>query len=1160
MKLYLSFLFAAIAISPVAALCQYAPAEQGINSGQNYINSPIDSVNTTNGNLVLHIPLISYEQRGTLPDFTLNLRYNGKSWNIGQYDSGVGECVPGSISYGCSRWDFTGYGVQVTRGNTLIPFSNEFPSPYGSGAPTPYYLTGVVDDSGAQHVYYGTQAAAPYNIRTMDGSGVMAVVFGFNGPLGTSLDSNGILHSNVTYWDPSDSGFLETTTDPNGNAIVPVVINSVLDHWLDSVGRQIPAPPGGITGAYDVPVGCTTYQYPSVNSGTEPYTFCYQRYTISSQFDNEDVTEFYGSQVMLSSVTLPDGTSYSFTYDSWGDLTQVTLPQGGTIGYSWTTLWLSDVNAIPLAERVIQSRTLNANDGTPAQQWTYSFQGPFTPPQYCMPATMTDPLGNQTTYSGCSSGEVHYQGPASAGNILSTTANYFQGGEESTVFNFAYNESPPIYLFEPQLLYRTTTTLSDGSTSQVSTNYDTPVTVGDPIVVNNIYSYEPFEGTTSIPMGIPLSTTVTNYGAGVPGPTLKTTTTQYQWQVKSNYLTANFMNLPYSTTVTDGSGTQLSQTTFCYDESGSPGSTCGSPQSTSGHLTSKHSWLNTTGGSISTSTVYNNQGMPTQITDANGNTTAITSYQCSGLFPLSVVTPYQSSTTTAETTTYGYDCNTGQVTSILDPNSQTTNYVYDDPLGRITQMKAAVGTSAESWTTYSYPSSTQVNVAKDESTKGDGLFRSSYNFNGLGQILHSVAPSGATTDTTYDLDGRVASVSSPYLSKSDVTYGITSYLYDALGRMTDQCQPDNGGTNSATCTPTTSYQSWNYSGPTVTFKDENGNRWQRTSDALGRLTNVAEPGGLSTVYTYDALGNLWKVNQIGNGGIDVPRVRTFTYDSLSRLLCAANPESSTASCPTSASTAYTTGTTGYTYDPNSNVISKTDTRGVVTSYSYDALNQILSKSYSSNSNGTPASCYQYDSSTNGIGRLANAWTLSASSGVSCPTASPFLTKRSILTYDPMGRIKNEQQFTRANQTYGYSPAYTYDLAGNLLTSTSGVAPAPTVSPILLTNTYDGAGRLQTVISNLTNNWVNGIALPTTLFAPPPTQNTSCTSQTGQYAPFGGLMNASLGVGSTGTPAFTLNRKYDNRLRTNCENDMGAGTTPATPGSVTVTITGVEQTH
>jgi hypothetical protein len=140
-----------------------------------------------------------------------------------------------------------------------------------------------------------------------------------------------------------------------------------------------------------------------------------------------------------------------------------------------------------------------------------------------------------------------------------------------------------------------------------------------------------------------------------------------------------------------------------------------------------------------------------------------------------------------------------------------------------------------------------------------------------------------------------------------------------------------------------------------------------------------------------------------------------------------------------------------------------------------------------------------------------------------------------------------------DESRGSCQAYKYDAAGNLLTSTSGVGPT-LAPPITFTNTFDGAGRLQTVGSS----WTNGSVFPGTLFSPPTLQgqqsSTYCTDQTDQYAAFGGLMNAQFGGG------LTLNRSYDKRLRTTCENDVGSGATQATPGSATVSITGSEQTQ
>jgi hypothetical protein len=150
----------------------------------------------------------------------------------------------------------------------------------------------------------------------------------------------------------------------------------------------------------------------------------------------------------------------------------------------------------------------------------------------------------------------------------------------------------------------------------------------------------------------------------------------------------------------------------------------------------------------------------------------------------------------------------------------------------------------------------------------------------------------------------------------------------------------------------------------------------------------------------------------------------------------------------------------------------------------------------------------------------------------------------------MGRTTNQTQYTPASIAAGtsYPLTYTYNLAGNLHSSTTGSGPGST--PITLTNTYDGAGRLEQVTSSYTNNG----ALPGTLFKPYTASAPCPNSITSQYTAFGSLANAQLGSG------LTMNRAYDKRLHVNCEIDTGSIGASATSGSATVTITGSEQTQ
>jgi hypothetical protein len=148
----------------------------------------------------------------------------------------------------------------------------------------------------------------------------------------------------------------------------------------------------------------------------------------------------------------------------------------------------------------------------------------------------------------------------------------------------------------------------------------------------------------------------------------------------------------------------------------------------------------------------------------------------------------------------------------------------------------------------------------------------------------------------------------------------------------------------------------------------------------------------------------------------------------------------------------------------------------------------------------------------------------------------------------MGRITTEKQSTLANIA-GYNLTNLYDLAGDLISSSDGVATTPTGAPISFTSMFDGAGRLQT----LTSSW-SDITHPAALFV------TNPSSTTPSYAPFGGLTNATFGINSAfgNKSAASLNRTYDSRLRITGETDMGGGSNAAS-GSATVTITGQEQT-
>jgi RHS repeat-associated protein len=155
---------------------------------------------------------------------------------------------------------------------------------------------------------------------------------------------------------------------------------------------------------------------------------------------------------------------------------------------------------------------------------------------------------------------------------------------------------------------------------------------------------------------------------------------------------------------------------------------------------------------------------------------------------------------------------------------------------------------------------------------------------------------------------------------------------------------------------------------------------------------------------------------------------------------------------------------GFRYDANSNPSTKsapapnqTGTATVTTTYSYDALNRLSLKSYSDGT--TPSANFLYDTAvgwsnpsfaqTNLIGRLSETY-------VGAPAEQVF-------GYDQMGRVSLNNQCTPAVcGTSNFPLSYTYDLAGNLTSSTNGFG-------VTLSYNYSAAARLQSLTSSLVDS-------------------------------------------------------------------------------------------
>ena len=273
----------------------------------------------------------------------------------------------------------------------------------------------------------------------------------------------------------------------------------------------------------------------------------------------------------------------------------------------------------------------------------------------------------------------------------------------------------------------------------------------------------------------------------------------------------------------------------------------------------------------------------------------------------------------------------------------------------------------------------------------------------------------------------MAAVSNP--AYSSATFSITdsticsgpatSYTYDGLNRQFTSTAPGGSVTTHMYAADATSH-----SDQTLEIDPALHNRLQY-ADGLGRLKEVDEnaiswQGGTygfsgqstyTTTYGYDEQDDLTSVSQSGQS-------RSFTYDSLKRLVQAMNPES---------------GTIKYSYDLSGNVFTRTDANGSILSSAYDGLNRITSKSYTLGANVAKTSSVNYgygDGTQPSKSCTVNLTAPNLKGRLTCVATGTLLNNYT--NYDWAGRVKAYSQITN-NITYPM--LYAYDLAGELTSFT-----------------------------------------------------------------------------------------------------------------------------
>jgi hypothetical protein len=559
--------------------------EQGLKPHDTLHGGDLDSVSLTNGSLLLHIPLLSFPQRGKL-DLSFSIYSNTKQWQSVASCKGTGEqqtCT--------SSW------APLPRGGLLPPWG-QGPLSFNGGA----YVTSSVDWWMASTCQM-EPASDPNNpgSTTYDWSRSLVApdgnvhLFGY-GSLGTcstppmrSLDATGILWSDantvimpngtrVTMGGPS--GGYQTTgpsavTDPNGNQIT---INS--SGWTDTLGRSIPGSvntntksglqPGlPSTDLSTCPSGASAanvWNVPGPAGGTRTFKFCYSNVSIYTSFgDGGDSPAT--TWPLLAAIVLPDLSMWTFSYDHYGDVTRLGLPTGGSITYTYAIGPPMCAIGDTSKSLVVTSRTVDANDGTGGHTYGYNYSGQYVgnPASYSGTAIVTDPDGNDTVHTisapvaagACSLFDTqvqYYQGSHTGGTLLKTVATQYSGianpletGGDGTAANVVPTQ--------------VTSTWADGHTSKVVNTWDSANVLSEmginvPIVFGSLLQKDEYDYSNAL---------------------VRSTVNHYLWQDNATYQNNNFLGLKTSTTLKNGAGTQLAQMTYAYDQSGLLSSGIGTP-------------------------------------------------------------------------------------------------------------------------------------------------------------------------------------------------------------------------------------------------------------------------------------------------------------------------------------------------------------------------------------------------------------------------------------------------------------------------------------------------------------------------------------------------------------------------------------------------------
>jgi len=1074
------------------ACAQEKNPQRGFQPGNAYAISDIESINTTNGNLMLHVPLGQLPPgRGSL-SAGISLRYNSKL-----YDSKVQELVdmyghsgPQNVVVPSAEggWNYGfNYTLEILNRNNINP--SQCPDPkaffiwkvqlvYPDGGahqfrPLGYYdfladgYYGVNPDTGEIRNCSGTTGYAPNSLTYYSTDGTytrLTINRGVGWTLSFADGSRVVNESLATRGLQSSVG--DKLYDRNNNYLSfgPIEKDNHSGYGVfDQFGRYVMIEP------HDLQDNIYSRGFNDhLLMWTVKWKWIYVRRTYHTTADSSDLAittdqEYTNSIRVVDSITLPSqlgDLKYQFSYsapdsisttasDGWGQVSGVRLPSLAQVGYQYST----DGNFGQTTRIVL--------DGAITQK-TLAYQ-----PEYDLTATPTPsptPIVDTWSYGGGASSTISSITAPDGGR---TTYFYNDTTIEFSSSGLVYKEIHPDgevieRLWQPNAPHRVVFGNDAGANYYVKTEFRSVGQFGS-LVKTAIkdYTFDKNGNQTSVAeydwvdySSVPRTS---NRPTGIPpgARLIRLTTNTYARPTRDasdstsdeadaywNSGSVSLRNAIVATEVAEISGGAVqtrARTEFVYDDA-----------TTTGNLTKKSSWdsakgsytnpLNTS-NSISVASNYTAWGSTatdppggppsgklTQTTDARGTPTVFT-YDSVGGFDI-YPTQIQIGTSVQHKETRDYDFSTGLVTRITDDNQVSTVTDYDD-IGRPVLVRAAQGKLEESDTVTVYSDiNRRVIVRSDLSNEADGTKR----------VLVSIQH--------YDQLGRVRlsrQLEDPKVpDETDETVGIkvqTRYLFADSNRYQVVSNPYRAATSGSA--------SGELSMGWTRTKMDNGGRVIELQNYSGaalpapwNANGSGGPGpGTGTVTTEYNANFVTVTDQAG-------KVRRSLTDGIGRLVRVDEPDSSNNLGPTDTPTQATV----YDYDALSNL--KTVTQGSqVRAFSYSSLSRLISAT--NVESGTIS--YEYDEN-------GNLKTKTDPRQIAGPTPNTQLPVTTIYVYDELNRIQKRTYNDGTPEV-----TYTYD------TVTNGKGRLSSITSSVSTYDYTGYDALGRITAS--RQTTNGLSYP-----------------------------------------------------------------------------------